>query len=102
MSIGFDYIFSILLKIGSAPLAPSICNLVNLMFMESCLSDILKYAEIATLFKRLDNLDKVYHRPVSVITALSKVFEKVSRVQMSSYFEFIFSKFLSGFRPTYI
>ena len=71
------------------------------MFMESCFPDILKYAEVAALFKRLDNLDKENYRPVSVLTALSKLFEKVSCVQMSSYFEFIFSKFLSGFLPKY-
>ena len=100
-STGFDDIPCKLLKIGSAPLAPPICNLVNLMFMESCFPDILKYAEVAALFKRLDNLNKGNYRPVSVLTALSKVFEKVSCVQMSSYVEFIFSKFLSGFRPTY-
>ena len=93
-STGFDDIPVKLLKIGSGPLAPPICNLVNLMFMESCFPDILKYAEVAALFKRLDNLDKKNYRPVSVLTALSKVFEKVSCVQMSSYFEFIFSKFL--------
>ena len=100
-STGFDDIPVKLLKIGSAPLAPPICTLVNLMFMESCFPDILKYAEVAASFKRLDNLDKENYRPVSVLMALSKVFEKVSCVQMSSYFEFIFSKFLSGFRPTY-
>ena len=88
-SSGFDDIPSKLLKIGSAPLAPFICNLVNLMFMESCSPHILKYAEVAALFKRLDHLDKDNYRPVSVFTALSKVFEKVSFVQMS------------GFRPTY-
>ena len=71
------------------------------MFMESCFPDILKYAAVAALFKRLDNLDKENYRPVSVLTALSKVFEKVPCLQMSSYFEFIYSKFLSGFRPTY-
>ena len=43
---------------------------------------------------------KIIDRSVSS-PALSKVFDKVSCVQMSSYFEFIFSKFLSGFRPTY-
>ena len=100
-STGFDDIPSKLLKIESTPLASSIYNLVNLMFMESCFPDILKYAEIAASFKRLHNLDKENYRPVRVITALSKVFEKVYCVQMSSYFEFIFSKFLSGLRPTY-
>ena len=100
-STGFDDIPGKLLKMGSAPLARPICNLINLMFMESCFPDILKYAEVVALFKRLDNLNKENYRPVSVLTALSKVFEKVSGVQLSSYFESIFSKFLSGFRPTF-
>ena len=59
-----------------------------------------KYAEVAALFKRFDNLNKENHRPLSVLTALSKVLEKVSGAQLSSYFESIFSNFLSGFRPT--
>ena len=100
-STGFDDIPGKLLKMGSAPLARPICNLINFMFMESCFPDILKYAEVAARFKRLDNLNKENYRPVSVLTALSKVFEKVSGVQLSSYFESIFSKFLSGFRPTF-
>ena len=100
-STGFDDIPSKLQKIESAPVVPSMYNMVNLMFMESCFPDILKYAEIAALVKRLHNLHKENYRPVRVLTALSNVFEKVSCVQMSSYFEFIFSQFLSGFRPTY-
>ena len=68
--------------------------------MESCFPDILKRAEVAALFERLDDIHKENYRPVSVLTALSKVFAKVSGVQLSSYFEFIFSKFLSGIRPT--
>ena len=82
-STGFDDIPRKLLKIGSASLAPTICNLFNLMFMESSFPDILKYAEVAALIKRLDNLDKENYRPVSVLTALSKVFEKVSCVLIS-------------------
>ena len=71
-STGFDDIPRKLLKIGSAPLAPSICNLVNLMFMESRFPGILKYAEVAALFKRLDNLDQENYRPVSVLTGFIK------------------------------
>ena len=42
------------------------------MFMESCFPGILKYAEVAALFKRLDNLDKENYRPVSVLTGFIK------------------------------
>ena len=39
---GFDDIPSKLLKIGSAPLARPVCDLINLMFMEACFPDMLK------------------------------------------------------------
>ena len=81
---GFGDLHSKLLKIGSAPLAPYICNLDNLMRMESCFPDILKYAEVAVLFKRLDNLDKENYRPINVLMSLSKVFETASCLQMPS------------------
>ena len=61
----------------------------------------MDYKKSTALFRRLDNLCKGNYRPVSVRMALSKVFEKVSCVQISSYFESMFSKFLCGFRPTY-
>ena len=41
------------------------------------------------------------HRPVSILTALSKVFEKIYCRQLTSYFDRIFSKYLSGFRQKY-
>ena len=39
----------------------------------------------------LDNFDKRF-RPISAHTALSKVFEKITSAQLSSYFTFMFSK----------
>ena len=80
-STGFDDIPSKLLKIGSAPLACPIFDLINLIFMEVCFPDMLQYAEVAAVFKKLDNLNKENYRPVSVLTALSKSFEKVSGIQ---------------------
>ena len=85
-------IHSKLLKIGSVLLVTSIYNLANLILMESCLPDILIYAEVAASFKRLDNLDRENCRPISVLMALSKAFEKKSRVYkchhiLNAYFQ---------------
>ena len=98
---GFDGIPSKFLRIGAAPLAALISDIVNMSISECTFSDILKYAEIASLFKRLDSLKKENYRPVSVLTALSKIFENVFNMQMSQYFDLIFSNFLSGFRHKY-
>ena len=72
--------------------------LINLMFMERWFPDMLNYAQVAALKKRLDNVNKENYKPVSILTALSKSLEKVSGIQLSSYFDSIFSWFLSGFR----
>ena len=50
------------------------------MFMELCFPDIIKYAAVAALFKRLDTLNKENCKPVSVLTALFKVTVKVKNV----------------------
>ena len=62
---------------------------------------MLKFAEIAALLKKLDRLVKENYRPVSILTAISKVFERVFGNQLSAFFDQIFSKFLSGFRQRY-
>ena len=98
---GFDEISSKFLKIGATPLAGPISRLINLSILECKFPDILKYAEVNALFKRIDELIKENYRPVSVLTAVSKIFERVFNIQMSTYFDMLFSKFLSGFRQKY-
>ena len=63
--------------------------------------DKLKLAEISALLKKIDRLCKENYRPVSILTALSKVFERSHSDQLSPYFGEIFSTFLSGFRKGY-
>ena len=98
---GFDGIPSKFLRIDAAPLVVLISDIVNMSISECTFPDILKYAEIASLFKRLDSLKKENYRPVTVLTALSKIFENVFNIQMSQYFDLMFSNFLSGFRHKY-
>ena len=100
-STGYDGIPVKLLKVGTEPLSVMISKLINLSIDECTFPDLLKYAEMAALFKKLDRLCKENYRPVSILTALSKVFEKIYCRQLTSYFDRIFSKYLSGFRQKY-
>ena len=100
-STGYDGFPVKLLKVGSDPLSMIISELINMSIDECTFPDLLKYAEIAALFKKLDRLCKENYRPVSILTALSKVFEKMYCRQLTSYFDRIFSKYLSGFRQKY-
>ena len=68
---GFDEISSKFLKIGATPLAGPISWLINLSILEYKCPDILKYAGVNALLKRIDELIKENYRPFSVLTAVS-------------------------------
>ena len=100
-STGYDGIPVKLLKVGTNPLSMIISELINMSIDECAFPYLLKYAEIAALFKKLGRLCKQNYRNVSILTALSKVFEKIYCRQLTSYFDCLFSKYLSGFRQKY-
>ena len=51
-STGYE---GILLKVGTDPLSMIISELINMSIDECAFPDLLKYAEIAALFKKLDS-----------------------------------------------
>ena len=57
-STGYDGIPVKLLKVGTDPLSMIISELINMSIDECAFRDLLKYAEIAALFKKLDRLCK--------------------------------------------
>ena len=95
---GYANIHSELLKVGTLPLSGTWCNLINYSIAEWKFPDILKFAEVSARYRKSYMLYKENYRPVSIHSMLSKVFEKVYCKQMVSYFNDIFSKFLSGLR----
>ena len=54
-------------------------------------------AEVTPLFKKADHFDKVNYRPVSLLSHVSKVYERIIFSQIGTYFELYFSSFLTGF-----
>ena len=60
-----------------------------------------KRAEISPLFKKNDNLSKNNYRPLSILTALSKILEGLICDQLSCYMNDIMSMHLSAYRKRY-
>ena len=58
----------------------------------------LEQAEVIPVFKKEEKLDKSYYRPVSVLSVITKIHERLMYDQMYKYFDQIFSKFQCGFR----
>ena len=58
----------------------------------------MKYADVTPIHKKDDKTDKTNYRPISVLSNLSKVYERFMYNQISLYFDSVFSKFQCGFR----
>ena len=58
----------------------------------------LKNADISPICKREDRHDKRNCRPVSILSAISKVFERLMYTELYAYFNTIRSNHICGFR----
>ena len=71
---------------------------VNKFIETGYFPDSLKLANAAPIFKKEDPLDKSNYKPVSVLSLLSKVYEKVIYNQLSDYSDSFLNNILYGFR----
>ena len=79
--------------------SPFILDYVNKSITSSIFPSILKLADIISVYTKDSRYEKSNYRPISVLPNLSKIFENVLYDQISSFFENIFSKYQTGFRP---
>ena len=76
-------------------------NVINGSLKRAIFVDELKLAEVTPLFKKADSFDKSNYRPVSLLSHISKVFERMIYNQVTEYIEPFLSKILTGFRKNY-
>ena len=63
-----------------------------------CFPSNLKLADVTPIFKKGDRLDKSNYRPVSILSSLSKIFERLLFNQINDFFDPLLSKYQCGFR----
>lgn len=68
-------------------IAPHLAMIFNKCVDEGQFPSLMKYSKIIPLFKSGDKSDPSNFRPVSILPALSKIFEKVIFVQLLSHFK---------------
>ena len=88
---------------GASIIACSLKHVINLSLIQGVVPDDLKSAREEPLFKKSDKTEVGNYRPVSILTIISKVFERVGYDQVESYLEQkkLLYKFQSGFRSRY-
>ena len=80
-----------------------ICNSFNRSIGQGIFPDVWKCARVAPLFEAGDRNDVNNYRPISVISVVAKVFERIVYDQLYAYLEehSIICKYQSGFCSTH-
>ena len=99
--MGIDTIPPKIIKMLNDNICDNIESIANSLITQLLFPDQAKVSSITPVFKKDDRMEKKNYRPISVLSCLSKVLEKIIFQQMGAYFENIFSPYLSGFRKRY-
>ena len=96
-AVGADGISPRLLRLSAPVMAEEITRLINFLIVNCSWPDQWKCGNLTPVFKKDEDTRKENYRPVSVLTALSKVYEKVMYDQLYNTFCRHLSQNLSGF-----
>ena len=86
-SCGADGLSTNLLKRISKIIAPPLCVIINQSLITGIFPDRLKFAKVIPLFKKGDGQLFDNYRPISLLSSISKVVEKIVFIQVYDYFQ---------------
>ena len=73
----------------------------NSCLQSGCFPEELKCAEVVPIFKKNGKKDKNNYRPISLLSNISKVYERCIQEQLDEYFNDLLSKYQCGFKQCY-
>ena len=74
---GYDGISNTILKICADCITSPLCKIINRSFSQGIFPSLWKFANVLPLFKKGDRQHIINYRPVSLLTSLSKICEKI-------------------------
>ena len=86
-SFGSDSLSVNILKKIKEPLLGVLTHLINLAFDTGSFPDMLKIAKVVPIFKKNDPSSFDNYRPISMLTSISKVFERAISNQLVDHFD---------------
>ena len=93
---GVDKLSCNIINLGKPVLPSPLTGLINLSIQTPTFPGFLK--QVTPLDKKKNTMNKSNFRPVSILTSISKLYEKVFSEQLSQYFEDISDNYLCAFR----
>ena len=97
---GCDLIPGKLIKEGADFLSNPVQSLINKCINTYTFLNSLELANIVPIFKKNDMLNKMNYGYISILSCISKIFEKLLISQLRMYFD-IFSQYLSCYKASY-
>ena len=99
-AVAVDELDSFSLKISAKYVAAPVHHLVTLSMMQQKFPTTWKFSKVLPLFKKGSQLDRKNYRPVSILSPISKILERVVHDQLYSYFanNHLFHPNVMGFR----
>jgi hypothetical protein len=100
-AFGPDEVSPRLLKEARPSILPSLTRLFNMSLFLEVFPTIWKRANVCPIYKKAEDYFTINYRPVSLLSALAKVFERVVFKYLFSYFQsnFLINMWQSGFIP---
>ena len=90
-----------IIKLATKVNINQLTDCINASINENIFPNELKLGDVSPIFKKDDSTDKNNYRPISVLSAISKIYEKLLTEQINAYMEDILSPDLCGFRKGY-
>ena len=100
---GLDGIPARFVRDSASIIVCPLSHVINLSLLQGIVPDGLKSARVVPLFKKNDKTEVGNYRPVSILSIISKVFERVVYDQIQTYLDErkLLYNFQSGFRPRF-
>ena len=101
-AVGVDTIPPKMIKTGADIIAEPLTQAINCCLRQGIFPDNGKIASVVPLNKgKPDKYDFLNYRPVSILNTFPKVYKKVIKNQLVSYFNKSLSPFISAYRKSY-